>query len=107
MESPMPFCGGLNGNTCILLFRGWPSITFQSLPRQLTLNVPLAWGELVLSHVRNRLSVQSTRAVLCLNAWSRLGLVKDCDIKAATALAELKGEEEDLQPGWDHIKLDY
>jgi len=27
-------------------------------------------GRLVLSHVRNRLSVQSTRALLCLGVWS-------------------------------------
>ena len=34
-------------------------------------------GRLILSHVRNGLSVQSTRALMCIGAWSRMGLVKD------------------------------
>ena len=45
-------------------------------------------GRLLLSHVRNRLSVESTRALLCLGAWSRLGFVNSSDIKEATLLPE-------------------
>ena len=37
-------------------------------------------GRLLLSHVRSRLSVQSTCVLLCLNTWSTLGLIKDSDI---------------------------
>ncbi len=60
-------------------------------------------GRLVLSHVRNRLSVQSTRALLCLGAWSRMGLVKDKDILQAARLPEIDGCEAELADDWDCI----
>lgn len=61
-------------------------------------------GRLLLSHVRNRLSVQSTRALLCLGVWSLMGYVKDMDVKAATVLPEVVGsEEDDLPYDWDAI----
>ena len=51
-----------------------------------------------MSHVRNRLSVQSTRALLCLGVWSEMGYVRTEDIKAATVLPEVGLDEvEDLQ----------
>lgn len=59
-------------------------------------------GRLLLSHVRNRLSVQSTRALLCLGVWSLMGYVKDKDIKLTTMLPEIE-EEEDLVEDWDAI----
>jgi hypothetical protein len=62
-------------------------------------------GRILLSHVRNRLSVQSTRALMCLGAWSLMGYVKDIDIKAVTALPDLKEDEEEepLDNDWDFI----
>ena len=62
-------------------------------------------GQIPLSHVHNWLSVQSTRALLCLGAWSLMGYVKDSDIKAVTMLPDLKeGEEEEpLGDDWDLI----
>jgi hypothetical protein len=65
-------------------------------------------GRLILSHVRSRLSVQSTRALMCLSGWSLLGYVKDSDVKAVTALAEVPRNqpEEDLASDWDAIELD-
>ena len=60
-------------------------------------------GQLVLSHVRSRLSVQSTRALLCLAGWSKMGLVKDDDVKAAALLPEVNGEEEELALNWDAL----
>lgn len=60
-------------------------------------------GRLVLSHVRSRLSVQSTRALLCLGVWSLMGYVKDSDIEAAAILPEVDGEEEALANDWDDI----
>ena len=60
-------------------------------------------GRLLLSHIRNRLLSQSIRALMCLGSWSQLGLVKDADIYAVTALAEVEGEEEDLADSWDVI----
>lgn len=60
-------------------------------------------GRLVLSHVRNGLSVQSTRASMCLGAWSKMGLVKDEDIMEAARLPEVKGSEPELDSNWDFI----
>jgi hypothetical protein len=60
-------------------------------------------GGLVLSHIRNALSVQSTRALLCLGAWSRMGFVKDKDILQAANLPDVKGGEAELDSDWDQI----
>lgn len=63
-------------------------------------------GRLVLSHVRSRLSVQSTRALICLGIWSAKGLIKDNDILQVTRMPELEeGEEDELEDGWDSIVL--
>ncbi|KIL54810.1 hypothetical protein M378DRAFT_47059, partial [Amanita muscaria Koide BX008] len=50
---------------------------------------------LLLSHVRSRLNVQSIRALLCLGAWSLMGLVKDKDVLDVTRMPDLKVQEED------------
>jgi hypothetical protein len=62
-------------------------------------------GRLLLSHIRNRLSVQSTRALLCLGIWSKMDYVKDKDLKAATVLPEVGSDEEDIElsHNWDAI----
>jgi hypothetical protein len=60
-------------------------------------------GRLLLSHVRSCLSVQSTRALLCVGVWSLLGYVKDSDVKAAAVLPAVDGEEEELAEDWDSI----
>ena len=62
-------------------------------------------GQLLLSHVQSRLSVQSTRALMCLGTWSLLGYVNDADVKAITILPELRaGEKEGQLPlDWDEI----
>lgn len=59
----------------------------------------------MLSHLRSRLSVQSTRALMCLGEWSRMGFVKDNDVRAATSmtLPEVGDEEEMLEDDWDSI----
>ena len=61
-------------------------------------------GRLLLSHVRSRLSVESTCALLCVGSWSRLGLVKNSDVLAVAVMPDVDGEEEDLEDGWDRIK---
>ena len=61
-------------------------------------------GCLVLPHVRNRLSSQTTRAVMAIGAWSKLSLVKDLDIKTALG-KEDQGPEEELPAGWDAIRV--
>ena len=62
-------------------------------------------GQILLSHLRSRLSVQSTRALMCLEAWSLMGFVQDCDVKAVTILPDLEEneEEEPLKENWDII----
>jgi hypothetical protein len=62
-------------------------------------------GQILLSHLRNRLSVQSTRALMCLGAWSLMGYVRDSDVKAVTMLPDLKEDEEEepLEENWDVI----
>ncbi|KIM58405.1 hypothetical protein SCLCIDRAFT_70127, partial [Scleroderma citrinum Foug A] len=51
-------------------------------------------GRLLLSHICSRLSVKSTQALLCLGAWSHLGLVKNEDVLKVGALPEVDNEDE-------------
>ena len=62
-------------------------------------------GQILLSHVRNLLSVQLTRALMCLGVWSTMGYVSDSDVKAITTLPDLKEgkEEQPLDDEWDAI----
>jgi len=61
-------------------------------------------GRLVLSHICNQLSSQSTQALLCLGLWSLQDLVVDSDVLAITTLKEVEGDENvELEDGWDHI----
>lgn len=59
----------------------------------------------MLSHLRSRLSVQSTRASICLGVWSLLGFVKTSDIKAVVVLPGVLADsnEDPLADGWDAI----
>ena len=59
----------------------------------------------MLSHVRSRLSAQSSRAVLCVGEWSHLGLVKNEDVTAVAKLPEVEGDEEAEKDGWDLIQV--
>jgi hypothetical protein len=61
-------------------------------------------GCLVLSHVHSWLSAQLTWALICLECWSVLGLVKDTDVLAVTVLNDVeKDKEHKLEDGWNHI----
>ena len=61
-------------------------------------------GRILLSHLHNHLSVQSTRALMCLGAWSLMGYVRDSDVKAVTMLPDLEDDEEEpLEENWDVI----
>jgi len=62
-------------------------------------------GRLLLSHVRSRLSVQSTQALMCLGAWSLRGFVKDSDVQAVTILPGVAPNttEAELEADWDAI----
>lgn len=56
-------------------------------------------GCLVLLHVRNHLSAESTCAVLCVGEWVRLGWVEDHDILAVAKGPEVEGEDT-LEENW-------
>ena len=63
-------------------------------------------GHLILTHVYNRLSAQSTRCLLCLGDWSLLSLVKDIDILSIARLEGLDGNDDfEMDTGWDVITL--
>ena len=61
---------------------------------------------MVLPHLHNRLSAQSTRALLCLGQWNKLGLVKDNDLHNVTS-GEPESDQDDVElpEGWDKITL--
>ena len=61
---------------------------------------------MVLPYLRNRLSAQSTCALLCLGQWSKLGLVKDNDLRNVTSgEPELDQDDVELPERWDKITL--
>ena len=60
-------------------------------------------GRLVISHVRNCLSAQSTRALLCLGYWSKLGFVSLEDLKAGASLPDAKADETWSDDEWGII----
>lgn len=47
--------------------------------------------------------MQLTRALLCLGYWSHLNLVKTEDVMSVSMLADVEGEELELEDGWDRI----
>jgi hypothetical protein len=114
--------GGMNGGLHIRVSIVWPLIilqfqvrfflvfnSFYLLTSELATSVDVervfSQGRIVLSHIRNRLSFQSTRALMCVGIWSRLGYVKDNDIRAVVVRPEVPADskEEDLAVGWDLI----
>ena len=60
-------------------------------------------GHLLLSHVRNQLTINSTQVLLCLGTWSKLGFVNKEDLHAAALLPELRKGEEDLSDDFDLV----
>jgi hypothetical protein len=62
-------------------------------------------GRLAVTHTRSRLSAQTTRAIICLVAWSLLNLLKTEDVMLVAALGEVVGNEYAMEDGWDSIML--
>ena len=46
----------------------------------------------------------STRALMCLGAWSMLGLVEHSDIEAAANLPDVYDDDEFIK--WDYVDCD-
>lgn len=62
-------------------------------------------GRIVLSHLRNKLEAQTTRAILCVGEWSVLDMVKREDLQAAAKLPEIEEDVEELMEDWAKITL--
>ncbi|KIL54234.1 hypothetical protein M378DRAFT_92935, partial [Amanita muscaria Koide BX008] len=62
-------------------------------------------GRMLLSYLRNRLQVESTRALLCVGEWCKKRIMTDKDLLAALkGVSELvEDQEEELEKGWDDI----
>ena len=92
-------------------FNSLPSLFFtiiQSLCAATSVDVERTFSRarILLSHLRNCLSPQSTRALMCLNSWSPMGLVRHKDVLSVARLAAVEAdEEEELEDGWDYINL--
>ncbi|KAJ8515393.1 hypothetical protein ONZ45_g7180 [Pleurotus djamor] len=69
-------------------------------------------GRLLISSIRNRLSSQSTRAILCLGQWSLIGMIKDKDLTKIAQMPDVEGVGDDSEGefdpglGWDKIGVD-
>ncbi len=67
-------------------------------------------GRLLISHIRNRLTAQTSRALMCLGQWSLHGFIHDTDVQDVARLPELSKDEcrdddDFLMPaGWDKIQ---
>ena len=54
-------------------------------------------------HLHSHLSVQSTRALMCVGEWSLRGYVKNSDVNEVVVLLDIEGNEEELDDSWDKI----
>jgi len=91
------------GNLSLFIVNGITHLYIPFTATSVHVERTFSQGRLLLSHVRSRLSVQSTRALLCVGIWSLLGYVKDNDVKAVAALPVVDGKEEELADDWDSI----
>lgn len=57
-------------------------------------------GRIFVSHLRNGLSAESIRALLCLNNWRTLGFIKDDDILSVTREDPANDAAEDVEDVW-------
>ena len=83
-------------------------IHYTNIPAATSVNVEQLFskGRVVLPYLCNHLSSQSTCALLCLRQWSKLGLVKDEDLRQVICEdLEGDGSEVELPDGWDKIHI--
>lgn len=114
--------GGMTTIHSILVSLAWPWTTSRSLVCHICLLLStcshvliaatsvevehcFSHGRIIVNHLYNRLSAQTTRALMCLNYWNRAGLVQDDDIlKIIHANEPVEGDiDEDMAEGWDAI----
>jgi len=58
-------------------------------------------GRLLMSHICNCLSAQSTCTLLCLGAWSKADFVKSMDLSAVATLPDAKDNDSWSDDGWE------
>ena len=78
-------------------------LTILNLASSVAVERVFSKGRLLISHVRNRLSAQSTRALLCLGYWSKMGFVTLEDLKAGASLPDAKKDETWSDDSWSII----
>ena len=91
------------GKHSLFVVNGFPHPDINLTATSVAVERTFSQGRLVLSHVRSRLCVQSTHALLCVGVWSVLGYVKDSDVKAAAVFPEVDGKEDELTEDWDSL----
>jgi hAT family C-terminal dimerisation region len=74
----------------------------KSLASSVAVKCIFSKGQLLMSHIHNRLSAQSTCTLLCLGAWSKAGFVKSTDLSAVvTTLPDAKDDESWSDDDWE------
>jgi len=58
---------------------------------------------LLISHIHNQLSAQSTQALLCLGAWSKAGYVENGDLSVAASFPDAKEGETWSDDDWEVV----
>lgn len=77
-----------------------------SLATSVDVECTFSCGCLVLLHICNRLSAQTTQALMCVGIWSKLGLVHNEDVSIVAGMPDLDEDEvEELADDWDMINL--
>lgn len=79
--------------TCLVYFY-YSNLTCRVVATSTDVERLFSRGRLILSHTRSRLSVASTRSLLCLGSWSLKGLVRDEDVTSVAMLDEIQGKIE-------------
>ncbi|KAI9511659.1 hypothetical protein F5148DRAFT_958704, partial [Russula earlei] len=51
-------------------------------------------GQLIMSHIHNQLSADTTQALLCLGAWTKAGYVEDANLKYAASQPDTKDDKD-------------
>lgn len=64
-------------------------------------------GRVILSYLRNRLSVQTVRALICVNEWTKAGIITEKHIHDCIwGLKDIDEDDESyVAEGWDTITM--
>lgn len=54
-------------------------------------------GRILLAHIRNRMTTETTRAAMCLGIWSELDLIDAGDLRFVAAMPEVEDADEEVE----------